>query len=942
MASAYREARFLRRMRNNLCSTTVHARSGQAMLAVALAALVGVSPLHAQQTAPADNNGNPGEGGDIIVTGSQIARPGFVSATPITNVTSADILRVGAVNVADALNQLPALKPSITPSSVSNLSKLAGGNYMDLRGLGYLRTLTVIDGKRYVPTTPEGVINTNLIPQALIGSVDVVTGGASAAYGSDAVAGVVNFKIDNTFNGLRGSIQGGITDHNDNRNYLASFAFGTEFAEGRGHLLVGVESAQNSGIKDANQRKWAGNRSLIVNPANETDPSQPFLIHVNDARASYAAPGGVITSGVLSGIQFGANGSPMPFRYGAYLTEDNTMDGGDGDELASPYVLVAPTKRQSAYAGINYELTESLTAYASFTYARSRLNERSIPADDVFTIQADNAYLPASLRSALAAADESSFTFGRSLEDYGVGRIKQKAHTWQAMGGLKGGIVDSWTFDTSFSYGKTRTLTLFTDDVIKANRLLALDAVVNPATGGIVCRSTLTDPTNGCVPLNLFGVGSASPQAIDYITGTSVRDWRQSQGVVDLVVRGNPISTWAGPVSVAFGGEFRRLNVDVASDPISATPNKSLFRVGNVKPYSAHETVKEGFVEVVVPLAKDQSWAKNLEIDLGGRITDYRTSGTVETWKAGVNYALNDSIRFRATRSRDIRAPNINELFAAGQTLIGGVTDTKTNATYTVSQTTGGNPYLKPEKADTLTAGVVLTPSFAPRLSVSIDYYDIKVKGAIASLTAQTIVTRCNSGDAASCLLVQRGSDGRISNILLAPVNFQKIITNGIDVEVAYRLPIGNGMLDLRGLTSYVNKLNLVGQNGDVTKFAGNTDQPVLDGPGGTPHWRANVSANYSTDNYRFGITGRYVGGGVITRDDVTLDWNNVSGRFYVDLSGEFTLFKTSSGGKVALFGTILNALDKDPPFTGYQFQTARQLYDVIGRQYTAGVRFNF
>lgn len=939
MAKAYREARFVRHMRNSLCSTTVHMRSGQILFAVAFATLVGAAPLQAQQAAPVDDNGAPG---DIVVTGSQVARSGFVSATPITNVTSADILRVGAVNVADALNQLPALKPSITPSSVSNLSKLAGGNYMDLRGLGYLRTLTLIDGKRYVPTTPEGVINTNLIPQALIGSVDVVTGGASAAYGSDAVAGVVNFKLDNKFNGLRGSIQGGITDHNDNRNYLASFAFGAKFAEGRGHLLVGVESAQNSGIKDASQRKWAGNRSLIVNPANATDPSQPFLVHVNDARASYAAPGGVITSGVLSGIQFGANGSPMPFRYGAYLTEDNTMDGGDGDELASPYVLVAPTKRQSVYAGANYEITDSLTAYASFTYARSRLNERSIPADDVFTIKADNAYLPASLRSALAAAGESSFTFGRSLEDYGVGRIKQKAHTWQAMGGLKGGIVDSWTFDASFSYGKTRTLTLFTDDVIKANRLLALDAVVNPTTGGVVCRSTLTDPTNGCVPLNLFGVGSASPQAIDYITGTSVRDWRQSQQAADLVIRGEPFSTWAGGVSVAFGGEYRRLNVDVLSDPISATPNKSLFRVGNVKPYSAHEIVKEGFAEVVVPLAKDQSWAKNLEIDLGGRITDYRTSGTVETWKAGVNYTLNDSIRFRATRSRDIRAPNINELFAAGQTLIGGITDTKTNATYTVSQTTGGNPYLKPEKADTLTAGVVFTPSFAPRLSVSIDYYDIKVKGAIASLTAQTIVTRCNSGDAASCLLVQRGSDGRVSNILLAPVNFQKILTNGVDVEVAYRLPIGPGVLDLRGLTTYVNKLNLVGQNGDVTKFAGNTDQPVLDGPGGTPHWRANMNATYSTDDYRFSLTGRYVGGGVITRDDVTLDWNHVSGRFYVDVSGEFTLFKTSSGGKVAVFGTILNAFDKDPPFTGYQFQTARQLYDVIGRQYTAGVRFNF
>lgn len=288
--------RVFRSFRNNLRATTA-VTPAQAITALAFAALIGATPAHAQQAAPADTDGKASETADIVVTGSQIARAGFVSPTPLTSVNSKDILRVGAVNVADALNQLPSMKPSVTPSSVSNLSKLAGGNYMDLRGLGYLRTLTLIDGKRYVPTTPEGVINTNLIPQALIGGVEVVTGGASAAYGSDAVAGVVNFKIDNKFNGIRGSLQGGITDHDDNRNYLASLAFGTNFAGDRGHFLIGLEAAENSGIGDATQRKWAGNRSIIINPANATDPSQPYLVHVNDARASYAAPGGVINWG---------------------------------------------------------------------------------------------------------------------------------------------------------------------------------------------------------------------------------------------------------------------------------------------------------------------------------------------------------------------------------------------------------------------------------------------------------------------------------------------------------------------------------------------------------------------------------------------------------------------------------------------------------------------
>ena len=921
--------------KRGLRSTTIHACAGRAVLGLVLATAA-FAPAYAQ--APA---ASAADAEDIIVTGSQISRAGFVSPTPITSVDRADIERVGAINIADAINQLPQLKPSVTPSSVGNLSKLAGGNYLDLRGLGYLRTLTLIDGKRYVPSTPEGAINTNLIPQSVIAGVDVVTGGASAAYGSDAVSGVVNLKIDNKLQGLRGTVQGGISNHDDNKNYLASAAYGTSFADGRGHILVGAEYARNKGITDATKRKWAGNKSLIVNPLNATDPTAPLLIKANDAKASYASEGGLINSGVLKGTKFDIGGGTSPFKYGANLTDDNTMDGGDGDPLASLYVLVTPTKRYAGYAGATYDITSGITAYASFNYAHSSFDERSIPADDTFTIAADNAFLPASVKTALAIAGEPGFALGRGSEDYGVGRIVQRAHSWQAITGIKGSLGGSWSFDASYGFGKTRTLTLFTGDVIKANRTRAIDAVAGPG-GTVICRSTIANPTNGCVPLNLFGEGSPSQAAIDYITGISVRDWRQKQQVGDITVRGEPFSLWAGPISIAVGAQYRRLDVDVISDPISATPNVSLFRVGNVKPYSAEEVVKEGFAEVVIPLAKDQSWVKNLDLDLAGRVTHYKTSGTVETWKAGLNYTVDDSIRFRATRSRDIRAPNINELFAAGQTLIGGITDTVTSSIYSVSQSTGGNPFLKPEKADTFTGGVVLTPGFAPRLSLSVDYYDIKVKGAIASLSAQTIVNRCIAGDAASCLLTPRGADGKVSTILLAPLNFQKILTSGIDVEAAYRVPLSNGAsIDLHGMVNYLIKLNLVGQAGDITKFGGNTDQPALDGPGGTPHWKTNATIGYSTDAFRLGLTGRYVGGGVVTRDDISLADNRVKGRFYTDISGEVTLWKTGNGGKVVLFGVILNALDKDPPFTGYEFQTARQLYDVIGRQYTAGLRVN-
>jgi outer membrane receptor protein involved in Fe transport len=894
--------------------------------------LAGTAPAFAQMAAA-----DEAPTAEIVVTGSQVSRAGFSSPTPITSLTPADLAKVGAPNIADALNQLPALKPSLTPSSATNLSVVAGGNYLDLRGLTYLRTLTLIDGKRYTPTTVTGAVNINLVPQALIGSADVVTGGASAAYGSDAVAGVVNLKLDNKLEGLRGSFQGGITDHNDNRNYLGSAAFGKSFAEGRGKILIGAEIAQNSGIAKMGDRAWGRNRTTINNPAYVAGNGQPQSLLVNDGRVSNASYGGVINSpGLLKGIQFGPNGTTLPFTYGSSVTA-TTMNGGDGVNGDADFVLSAPLKRWSAYGKASYDLTDSITAYASFGYGRSSFNEPSITGNDQITIRSDNAYLPASIQSVMAANNITSFVMGRSLNDYGRGGITQRVHTWQGSGGIRGRLGGSWTFDTSYSYGKTKTLTLFTGNRRTARWNQAVDAVVNPITGGTVCRSTLTDPTNGCVPINLFGVGSPSSQAINWITGVSRRNWDIGQQVADVVIRGEPISTWAGPVSLAAGGEWRRQTADVTSDPLSM---QGVFRVGNVQPFYGRVTVKEGFGEVVVPLAKDESWAKNIDLDLAGRVTDYSTSGTVETWKAGVNYAINDSIRLRATRSRDIRAPSLNELFAKGATLIYGITDPVLNQSYNVNGITSGNPNLKPEKGDTITAGVVFTPTFLPRFSLSVDYYHIKLKNTINTLTASSIVTRCYTDTPALCPLITR-VNGTITQVSLAPANFQRAVESGVDVEVAYRLPVGPGSLDLHGLVNYTGKLDLI-DGTNVTQYAGNTEQPSLDGIGGTPHWRANASASFTTDLYRLSLTGRYVGGGVITRTYSTLNGATVNGRLYFDISGEVTLFKTNNG-KVSLFGVILNALDQDPPITGVSgYGTTRSLYDMIGRQYTAGVRFQF
>nr|WP_321325361.1 TonB-dependent receptor [uncultured Parasphingorhabdus sp.] len=905
---------------------------GRLLATASLIAILSV-PAHAQTiTTPDEDNVN--EPAEIVVTGSQIQRSGFEAATPTTAVGTADLERVAAPNIADAINQLPALRSALTPSTSTALSNAAGGNFLDLRGIGYLRTLTLIDGKRYVPTTTTGGLNINVIPQAMISSVDVVTGGASAAYGSDAVAGVVNLRINSTLEGFKGSLQGGITDHNDHRNYLASMAYGTSFGGGRGHFVIGGEAATNSGVGALSDRSW-GNAGAIQNPAYTATNGEPQYLLVSDARASNGSVGGVINSpSILQGIQFDDNGMPVPFTYGANAT-GSQMDGGDGIPINGVRVLESPIERYSAFGRLTYEISSDITASAEFGYASTEVKTGSNLRVDQITIQADNAYLPESISAIMQAEGISSFTMGRGFEDYAQGLFDIHSQTWQAAVGLEGALTDDWTFDFYGALGQSKVATRYTEDRITDRWLQSVDAVVNPATGGIVCRSTLTDPTNGCVPGNFFGYGNVSEAAKTWMNGESIRDWDIKQQVVALTVRGEPFDTWAGPVSFAAGGEYRHQSVDVTSDELSIA---NAFRIGNNKPWSASQNVKEGFVEVVVPLALDESWAQNLDLNLAGRITDYSTSGTVYTWKAGLNYKVNDTIRFRATRSRDIRAPSLDEMFASGNNFTPTINDPVLGSTYSAQNLITGNPDLTPEKADTFTAGIVLTPDFIPGLRMSIDYYSINLKDAINTLNAQSIVTRCYTDTPQVCSLITRATPtSQITLVRTAPANFQRTETAGVDFELAYSFPLGAGNVDLRTLVTYIDKLDLV-DGSTTTRFAGNTEVTGTAGIGGVPHWQSNSTVSYSTDDYRMSLTGRSVSGGILTQDD-NIDVKRVSGRLYFDLSGEVTLLDSGSK-RLVLFGGIQNLMDKDPPLT--QLGTARTIYDVIGRVYTAGVRVRF
>lgn len=905
-----------------------------AMTAAPAAAQDAAEPVGVEATA-ADA---PAE--EIVITGSRVARTGFTSPTPTTVLGSEEFAKIAAPNLADVVNQIPAVRPSLTPSSSTNNSQYAGGNYLDLRGLGFNRTLVLVDGKRFVPAQIQGPVDINAIPQALIGSIDVVTGGASAAWGSDAVAGVVNFKFDHKLEGFKGSVQGGITDHNDHRNYLASLAYGKSFADGRGKLLLAGEMAENSGIARQGDRDW-GNQGwgIIANPAFTATNNEPRNLLVANATSANLSYGGVINSGPLAGNHFAPDGSLIPFTYGTLRTATG-MVGGDGADGSADLVLEVPLERRSAYSRLSYEFGSALTAYAEASWAQSQTDHPGLTrTDTAIRITRDNAFLSPTVRNAMTANNISSFTMGRYNRDYGRGVNHIKAETTRFVGGLEGEIGGGWSWDGYYTYGQTKNRHRGSNARITRNFNQAIDAVIDPATGAAVCRDVAARAA-GCVPINLLGDGAPSPQAIDYVTGETFRLWDLEQQAAALTVRGEPISTWAGPVSLATGVEWRRESADVTSDPLSAAAS---FATGNTVPWDGMVTVKEAFGELVVPLAANQSWADALELNVAGRITDYSTSGTVETWKVGGTWDVNDDIRFRLTRSRDIRAPALAELFSGATTAQFSPFDPLINQSYSVQTVTRGNAGLEPEKADTLTAGVVLSPSFVPNLRVSVDYYDIKLEGAILALSAAAIVDRCYRDQPQLCSLITRGADGRIAQVESSPQNLQSVETRGVDVEVSYRLPVGSGDLALRGLVTYVDMLRM-DDGRTVTELAGSTDQPTIASIGGQPHWRFNANATYETGPATLSLTGRYVGGGNINNAYTFKDLNVLehSGRLYLDLSAQYALIDDGDD-QVSLFAAVSNLLDKDPPITGTGgFATVRSLYDVVGRTYTLGVRFRY
>lgn len=984
-------------------------------MGVSVIALTGQAAAQDAQ-APVPQEPAPASVADIVVTGSRIVRDGYTAPTPVTVATTDELAKTTPSGIADALNKLPQFSNSLSPGkSASNFSNAPiHGNVLNLRSLGTpsnnpkgpLRTLILFDGMRVSPTSYVGTIDTNVLPQLLVQRVDVVTGGASAGYGSDAVAGVVNFILDKKFTGLKGVAQAGISEEGDNANQRLGLAFGRDFAGGRGHILLSGEFSNNEGMlrsdRDFATKGYTYVGSVVGctpptgTPASACSPGgalNPYTIGTDIRIASAVAPSpnGRIVSSSVAGNPFvgrviNNDGSTRPFQAGATTGTAGFQAGGDGYNIPATGHAIAPYKTYQAFGRVSYDLTDDINAYVQGGWSRADLRYRTqvnalVPTGQQVNIYSGNPYLSPALAASLPTAADFI-----SVGQYNAGQptplAEERTDYWMATAGLDGKIGG---LDWSVNYSHGDSTHKMANSGLYDNRKLyaAADAVVNPANGQITCR-VLLDPAYasqyaGCTPIDvLHGDPSRStPEGYAYATGTSRYKATVRQDAFTANLSGSLFELPAGPVDFAVGAEYRRQKLNLTSNAapelldttaersayfagLRGVPSTSLFYwLTNVGTAQGSLNVKEAYAELAVPILKDTPFFRELSLNGAARITDYSTSGTVETWKVGGTWKPVDDILIRATVSRDIRAPNLFELYAGAQSGIGIVNDLRTaDGSYgsglnqNVNTITAGNPNLKPEKAKTLTIGGVFTPSFMRGFSLSLDYYRINVSNLIDSLSAQQIVTNCfNAGGAgvAECALISRTTPTSLPSLIsIVPANIAFLKTAGIDIDASYRTTVGAGGLGVRLYLNYLDKFDAQQYVGaPIAHYAGVS--VVGSNPAGFPRWRGNLSIDYTNGPFGITIAEQYIHKMRLDNPGsptpIQFVDPKVKAVWYTDLSARFTI--PHGEGNFELFGSVNNLFNKKPPLIpgtvpGVNLPTNIAVYDFIGRAFTAGVRVKF
>ena len=862
----------------------------------ALLAVVGIVAL------PAANAQAPGgskeELAEVVVTGSRVITNGNDSPTPVTVVTVEDIQATHPATVYEGLLDMPqfggskgttAANPGGTGANNNNI------NAPNLRGLGTIRTLVLFDGHRMPPTETDFLVDANLIPQMLTQRIDVVTGGASAVYGSDAISGAVNFVTDRKFNGLKVQGRGGLSDYQDDASKDLGIAYGTSLFNGRGHFEGSFEVSKDNGILHRTNRanfqpRWTVQGSCAPTLVTLNCPV-PFYLAANATISTQPFGGriGGTSAGTYNGYYFASNGVAVPFVNGASngVTGSPIQIGGAGGYNTGSS-LKARLAFQQAFARFDYDLSDSVHFFAVGTGTNSHqfsFNSDSRTNSPGVNLSTDNAFLPAAVSAAMTR--NSSFQFnklwGGNNPDGASPIPTQNGDLFVNFANFNTGLegtVGRYKWEAAYVYGSAKQHAVQNANIDYGRFLAAVDAVKD-SSGNIVCNVTLTNPTlyPGCVPVNLFGPTSESQAAVNYLVRkTNIYTNNRSDNIAGSIT-GAPFQDWAGPVNMALSAEWRKLSYRLTSEAppafespldctglnrtgiannctaqsinstgvvVNAGTNKYLFGNSANRP-EVGETVGEAALEADVPLLKDLPLVRSADLNTAVRYTRYAITGNpvvgqanvkrnfnALTWKAGLTWHLNDQLTLRAARSRDFRAPNLNELFSPATVAANnGFVDVVTGQVPPGSVTqSSGNPNLAPEVAYTTTVGFVMQPT--ANFSAAIDGYDVHVGGYITSAngtsTAFQQVCVDTKGASPYCALIERNAAGQVTKFYSYNINLGEQHTYGVDLEMNYKMQLANHPISLRGLVAYQPHVIYVTPGVDTLDAAG-----TINGTGAGP-----------------------------------------------------------------------------------------------------------
>jgi iron complex outermembrane receptor protein len=1011
-------------------------RPGKKLLVSAIMAAVSSSTVHAQQQQGADSQIE-----EVTITGSRIrATSGMTTPTPVTAMTIGELQNFEpGSTVSEQLDSLPQFFQTQTAQrGGATLFGDASGSYLNLRGMGKQRTLVLFDGSRVVPADRASSVNVDNFPTGLIRTVDVVTGGASAAYGADALAGVVNFVLDREFEGLKINAGTGVTEFGDGANWNFSIAGGKQIGD-RLNVIGSIDARKIDEIyRQPHDMKNFESWGFVTNPAWSpgAPAGVPRQITAPNVHSTVYTPAGLIDApgSALNRYTFTGDGMNVrPFVRsslsnigGAGAT--NTQSGGIEGDISALAFDGGPSGNAvdqfSSFGAVKYDFSDSFSMFGQVMTGRTlsestgrRGNPHLQTNTWAGTVFIDNPYLPASVRNTMVAEGRSSFRIhklgqlrGPGINNYYDNRRNEDIS--QMVSGTLGfdlAFDNGWDLRGSYQRGVSKVRTASFNLQRTDRFFLAMDAVRHPVTGAIMCNVTLQAPTpaqlaaamqgvpvstttpplttfvnspvgpgsiENCVPVNIFGHGNASQEAIEYMADDKQARRRLGQHFAELLLTGELYEGFgAGPVSFASGLTYRKENfyqfafeagqdvpfergmVNIPQLGIRGIPNGfagggalELNQFSGTGQASGGFDVWEVFGELNVPIWESASGEQRLGSTLAYRSSDYSLTGRVNSWKLGLDFSLFEDLRMRATKSRDVREPSLAEQFEIGGGG-GSVNDPLFNgAFFAITSLNASNPGLRPEIADTLTAGFVYQPSFAEwvdGLQFSVDWYEIDVAGAVGQLGPQRILDGCFFDKTPElCALVFRNADtGIIDRIMNQRLNIAAAKTSGVDFEFQYQMEPdffqGEAeTLTFRGLAGYLI------ENSD-TPFQGTKRDAV--GGLNRPEWTGVLTANYQVGPYGVRLQQQYFDRtmiNVLWVEGVDVDDNWTASQsitnFGLSYSGE-----SSGGGNWVASLNINNLLDREAPVVPSisqrgGFQTVSNNYDVYGRRYQLSLNMDF